>query len=240
LNQNRFVTSVNNASGTIYTAPAQSTTATLNSTGNTIASPIGLGTDPSSGVVYGIALKQLTKWTGSGNGVDVGTITGDATWLNGTTLNDIAVDASGNLYCILMESTASHLYRINPTTLVATKVVTASGAFPTMGNGAVGNGLAYLGDFFYYSRINGTNTDLWRINASTGVSTYVGSVNGVTLGDLGSCATVTNVPATFSFNCSAPSAGLVGTPLYANGTTGQTSTLRVPISNAVNGQASLP
>jgi hypothetical protein len=71
LNQNRFVTSVNNASGTIYTAPAQSTTATLNSTGNTIASPIGLGTDPSSGVVYGIALKQLTKWTGSGNGVDV-------------------------------------------------------------------------------------------------------------------------------------------------------------------------
>jgi hypothetical protein len=44
-----------------------------------------------------------------------------------------------------MESTASHLYRINPTTLVATKVVTASGAFPTMGNGAVGNGLAYLG-----------------------------------------------------------------------------------------------
>ncbi|WP_455421166.1 Ig-like domain-containing protein [Flectobacillus roseus] len=244
LNQNRFVTSVNNASGTIYTAPAQTTTATLSSTGNTIASPIGLGTDPASGVVYGIASKALTKWTGTGNGTSVGTITGDATWVSGTTLNDIAVDASGNLYCILMENSAAHLYRINPTTLVATKVVTASGAFPTMGNGpsggqAVGNGLAYLGDFFYYSRINGSDTDLWRINASTGVSTYVGLISGLNFGDLGSCATVTNVPATFSFNCSAPSAGLVGAPLYANGTTGQTSTLRVPISNAVNGQASL-
>ncbi|MDI9865666.1 hypothetical protein QM480_15080 [Flectobacillus sp. DC10W] len=239
LNQNRFVTSVNNASGTIYTASAQSTTATLNSTGNVIASPIGLGTDPASGIVYGIALKALTKWTGTGDGTPVGTITGDATWTNGTTLNDIAVDASGNLYCILMESSATHLYRINPTALTATKVVTATGAFPTMGNGAVGNGLAYLGDSFYYSRINGSNTDLWKINASTGVSTYVGLVSGVNLGDLGSCATVTNVPATFSFNCSSPSAGLVGTPLYSNGTTGQTSTLRVPINNAVNGQTSL-
>ena len=59
------------------------------------------------------------------------------------------------------------------------------------------------------------------------------------IGDLGSCAAVTNVPATFSFNCSSGSAGLVGSPLYANGTTGQTSSLRVPINNAVNGQASL-
>ncbi|MDI9875719.1 beta strand repeat-containing protein [Flectobacillus rivi] len=240
LNQNRFVTSVNNSNGTIYTAAAQSTVSTFVATTYSIGNPIGLGTDPSSGIVYGIASRMLTKWTGTSGGADVGLVAGDAAWnnSNNTVLNDIAVDASGNLYCVLFEGTSLHLYRLNPTSLTATKVVTATGTFPVIAGGN-GNGLAYLGDFFYYSRLNGNNTDLWKINASTGASTYVGSVTGLNIGDLGSCATVTNVPATFSFNCSSGSAGLVGSPLYANGTTGQTSTLRVPINNAVNGQASL-
>jgi hypothetical protein len=232
LSQNQFVTSPNNASGNIYTAVNGSIT--LSSTGNTWGSPIGLGTDPATGIVYGINSKTLTKWTGSGNATTVGTITGDVTWTTGTTLNDIAVDAGGNLYCIIFLGANTYLYRINPTTLAARLVVQATGDFITNGTTTNGNGLAYLGDYFYYSRINGSNTDLWRIQACAGgVSTYVGSITGVNLGDLGSCATVTCVPADFSFSC-LTGGSLQGGSLYANGVS-QNNTLRVPLTSTLTG-----
>lgn len=234
LNQNQFVTSPNSALGTIY--KDLNNTGTLTSTGNTIGSPIGLGTDPATGIVWGLNDVTLTKWTGSGNGTTVGTITGDAIWTSGTSLNDIAVDAASNLYSIVFHGSSTYLYRINPTTLVAKKVVQATGAFITDGTTTNGNGMAYQGDYFYYSRLISGNTDVWALNAVTGVSVYVGSVSGIEVADLGSCATVTNVPADFTFNCGAVGAGLQNGTLLATGGT-QTNTLRVSIINTVTGLA---
>jgi hypothetical protein len=170
--------------------------------------------------------------------VAVGTVTGDAIWTSGTTLNDIAVDAGGNLYCIVFSGANTYLYRINPTALTAKLVVQATGTFITNGTTTNGNGLAYLGDYFYYSRTNGANTDIWRISACTGgVSTYVGSVTGLLFGDLASCATVTCVPGDFNFDCGAVGGGLQGGNLVATGAS-QTNTLRVPINATITGLAS--
>ena len=236
LNQNQFITSPNNASGNIY--KDVNGAGTLTTTTSTWGSPIGLGTDPATGIVYGINSKTLTRWTGTGNGALVGTtglITGDAIWTAGTTLNDIAVDAGGNLYCIIFNGANTYLYRINPTDLTAKLVVQATGTFITNGTTTNGNGLAYMGDFFYYSRINGANTDIWKISACTGgASTYVGSVTGLNFGDLASCATVTCVPADFNFDCGATGAGLQEGNLVATGVS-QTNILRVPINTTITG-----
>lgn len=235
LNQNQFITSPNNNSGNIY--KDVNGTGILSSTTSTWGSPIGLGTDPANGIVYGINSKTLSRWTGTGNATAVGTITGDATWTAGTTLNDIAVDAGGNLYCIVFSGANTYLYRINPTALTAKLVVQATGTFITDGTTTNGNGLAYMGDYFYYSRINGVNTDIWRISACTGgASTYVGSVTGLNFGDLASCATVTCVPSDFNFDCGATGGGLQEGSLVATGVS-QTNTLRVPINTTVTGLA---
>lgn len=251
LNQNRFVASPNGASGNIYAgnAIAAATTMATLVPNRTWGSPIGIGTDPSTGIVYGINARALTRWTGDGvNGAVVGTITGDTEWSSATAviLNDVAVDNAANVYAIVSNSANAnvYLYRINTTTLVASKVVQLNGTVPNLGT-ANGNGLAYLGDYFYFSRINTvSNTDIWRLNAMTGLSEFVGQVTGTGVagvatnrgfGDLASCATVTNVPGTFTYDCGNTSGGLQnGIVLVANGST-QTGLLRVPITNAVNG-----
>jgi hypothetical protein len=234
LNQNQFVTSPNSVTGNIY--KDVNNTGTLTSTGNTWGVPIGLGTDPATGIVYGLNDVTLTKWTGTGNATTVGIITGDAIWTSGTSLNDVAVDAGGNLYSIVFSGANTYLYRINPTTLVAKLVVQATGSFITDGTTTNGNGMAYQGDHFYYSRINGANTDLWQLDAETGASVYLGLVTGIRIADLGSCATVTNVPSDFAFNCGAPGAGLQqGNFIITGGI--QTNVLRVPIITNATGLA---
>ncbi|WP_312345471.1 beta strand repeat-containing protein [Chryseobacterium binzhouense] len=247
LNQNQFVVSRNANTGRIWAGIATSANTTLTQQGNTSTtwgSPIGIGTDPKTGFVYGINGKTLTRWTGTtAAATTLGDITGDTNWTNGTTLNDIAVDSGGNLYVIVAVTNSSiWLYRINPTALTAAVVTQLNGTVPNLAT-TIGNGLAYLGDFFYYSRINGNGTDIWRLNAMTGASTFVGNIAGAAtagnrrdFGDLGSCATVTNVPAAFTFDCTAAGGGVQGAKLLANGTS-QSSVLRIPISNAVNGLA---
>ncbi|KQS94188.1 hypothetical protein [Chryseobacterium sp. Leaf394] len=247
LSQNQFVASPNSASGRIWlgVTNSASTTYVQQSASTTWGSPIGLGTDPATGFVYGISNKALTRWNGTGAATSLGNVTGDANWTNGTTLNDIAVDNGGNLYVITSVSDSNiWLYRIDPDTPVpsATPVVRLSGTVPNLRT-TNGNGLAYLGDFFYYSRTNGNGTDIWKLNAMTGASTFVGNIAGTTaagnrrdFGDLGSCATVTNVPASFAINCGGAGGGVQGTPLIPNGTV-QNSVLRVPITGAVNGLA---
>ncbi|KFC21111.1 beta strand repeat-containing protein [Epilithonimonas lactis] len=246
LTQNQFVASPNAASGNIYRGVATTATTSMTSTGRTWGSPIGLGTDPATGYVYGINNKTLTRWLGqtgsaSDNATTLGTITGDTNWTNGTSLNDIAVDNFGNLYVITSVTNSNiWLYRVNPTTRVATPVAQLNGTVPNLSS-SNGNGLAYLGEYFYYSRINGNGTSIWRLNAMTGLSESVGTVSGTSgnprdFGDLASCATVINVPSAFSFDCGANGGGLQGPALTANGTT-QNAVLRVPISGAVNGLA---
>lgn len=247
LSQNQFVASPNNALGRIWlgVTNSASTTYLQQSASTTWGSPIGLGTDPATGFVYGISNKALTRWNGTGAAVSLGNVTGDANWTNGVTLNDIAVDNGGNLYVITSVSdTNIWLYRIDPDTTVpsATPVVRLTGTMPDLRT-TNGNGMAYLGDFFYYSRTNGSGTDIWKLNAMTGVSSFVGNIAGTTaagnrrdFGDLGSCATVTNVPASFTLDCGAAGSGLQGAPLIPNGTV-QNSVLRVPITGAVNGLA---
>lgn len=247
LSQNQFVASPNNASGRIWlgVTNSASTNYVQQSPSTTWGSPIGLGTDPATGFVYGISNKALTRWNGTGAETSLGNVTGDTNWTNGTTLNDIAVDNGGNLYVITsVSNTNIWLYRIDPDTAVpsATPVVRLSGTVPNLRT-TNGNGLAYLGDFFYYSRTNDNGTDIWKLNAMTGASTFVGNIAGTTaagnrrdFGDLGSCATVTNVPASFSINCGGAGGGVQGTPLIPNGTV-QNSVLRVPITGAVNGLA---
>ena len=237
LDVNQFVSSPNDVFGNVYTGITSTSFANLNNTGNTWGKPVGIGTDPSTGVVYGISEQNLTKWTGTGDGIAMGVIQGDSNWTQGKTLNDIAVDNGGNLYCIVsVTDTNIYLYRINPSTLQATPVAKLTGTYPNL-NTTNGNGLAYLGEYFYYSRINGSNTDIWKLDAVTAVSSYVGTVSGVTLGDLASCATVTNVPSAFGFNCGSSTGGIQGSNLLADGTS-QSAVLRVPIINAVNGLAS--
>jgi hypothetical protein len=234
LNQNQFVTSPNSVTGNIYIDV--NNTGTLTSTGNTWGIPIGLGTDPATGIVYGLNDVTLTKWTGTGNATTVGIITGDAIWTSGTSLNDVAVDAGGNLYSIVFNGANTYLYRINPTTLVAKLVVQATGQYITDGTVTNGNGMAYQGDHFFYSRINGLDTDLWELNAITGASVYLGLISGIRIADLGSCATVTNVPSEFAFNCGAPGAGLQqGNFIITGGS--QTNILRVPIITNATGLA---
>ena len=238
LSQNQFVTSRNANSGVIYTGTSSSGSTTLTATSNTWGSPIGIGTDPSTGIIYGIANKALTKWIGTGNASSEGNITGDADWTSGTTLNDIAVDNGGNLYCITSVSdTKIYLYRVNPNTKVATKIVQLSGSVPELAT-SNGNGLAYLGDFFYYSRIENSDTKVWKLDPLTGISTLVGTISGKAFGDLASCATVTNIPAAFTFNCSSTEGGLQNGPFIKDGTV-QNDILRVPVSGAVNGEASI-
>lgn len=247
LNQNQFVVSRNNNSGNIFVA--QNGAGTFTDSGNTWGSPIGIGTDPASGIIYGISSKDLTSWSGSGNATSLGIVTGDATWTSGTTLNDIAVDAGGNLYSFLFNGANTYLYRIDPITFTATQVVQATGDYITNGTSLNGNGMAYLGDYFYYSRLDTrdedcgflcTNTilftDLWRLNAYTGVSEYLGRIDNFQFGDLASCATVTKVPADFAFNCSDPSAGLQINTLTANGTT-QEDILIIPVTGSITGLA---
>lgn len=243
LSQNQFVSSPNGSSGRIWVGVATSanTTYQQQSTSTTWGSPLGIGTDPSTGLVYGINNKALTRWSGSGAATTLGNVTGDANWTNGRSLNDIAVDNGGNLYLIIsVTDTNNWLYRINPSTLTATPVTQMSGTVPDLTT-SNGNGLAYLGNYFYYSRINGNGTDLWKLDAMTGISSFVGNIAGTStnrrdFGDLGSCATVTNVPGNLTFDCSAPGGGIVGAQLFANGSA-QNSVLRIPISGAVNGLA---
>ncbi|MCW3168675.1 hypothetical protein OMO38_09050 [Chryseobacterium sp. 09-1422] len=248
LAQNQFVVSPNDATGNIFRGIATSATTIMSNTGRSWGSPIGIGTDPATGYVYGINNKTLTRWlgqTGPGNdATTLGTVngvTGDSNWANGNVLNDIAVDNGGNLYVITAVTNANiWLYRINPVTRMATAVTKISGTVPNLSS-ANGNGLAYLGDFFYYSRINGDGTDIWKLDAMTGASSFVGNIAGTAsnprnFGDLASCATVTNVPASFTLNCGADGSGIQGAPLVPNGTV-QNSVLRVSITGAVNGLA---
>ncbi|AJR04701.1 hypothetical protein [Siansivirga zeaxanthinifaciens] len=238
LNVNQFVSSTNYIFGNVYSGVTSSSFTNLNNTGNTWGKPVGIGTDPSSGIVYGISEQNLTKWTGTGDGISMGIIQGDSNWNKAKTLNDIAVDNGGNLYSIAtVDNDNIYLYRINPSTLLATPVAKLTGTYPDLKT-TNGNGLAYLGEYFYYSRINGSNTDIWKLDAFTSVSSYVGSVSGLILGDLASCATVTNVPSGFSFNCGSNTGGIQGSILVANGMT-QSADLRIPISSAVNGLASI-
>jgi hypothetical protein len=257
LTSNRFVTTVNQNNGTIFSGLGSSSVTNLQSTSlqwngpsGTNLAPVGIGTDPSTGVVWGISNKRLSRWTGTGNAENLQDITGDATWDSGVVLNDVAVDNAGNLYCIInVGTTNSWLYRINPTTLppTASPVVKLNGTYASSG-GVNGNGLAYLNGFFYYSRLNGTaDTDIWRVNALTGATTYVGLIDGSGtetastnrgFGDLASCATVTNVPASFGFNCNSSEGGLQNNQFIKNGNV-QADVLRIPISSAINGIAAV-
>ena len=256
LDVNQFVTSRFSSTSRIYTGIG-----TLSDTGLTWGgasnafTPRGTGTNPSTGIVYGLSEKSLTTWVGSGSVTSDITITGDATWstIGLKVLNDVAVDNGGNLYAIGSTSNADvYLFRIKlnttaaaPTTAVASVAVQFTTGIPAnmfgtgAGNGP-GNGMAYLGDYFYYSRRNGNTLTavLYRVNAITGASELVGNLpTNRDFGDLASCATVTNIPAGFSFNCTDASRGVQGGSLVANGTV-QNRTVRVPISGAVNGLAS--
>ncbi len=69
-----------------------------------------------------------------------------------------------------------HLFRVDPTTLVATLVKSSAvEALVGTDNGTSvnGNGIAYLNDGFYISRNNDTWTEIWKFDAITGVVTNV-------------------------------------------------------------------
>lgn len=255
LTQNQFVTSKFDTSSAIYTGqpdPNGGSTA-LSSVGQNWGFPRGLGTNPSTGRIYGIQEKVLTTWGGSGSGGVSGQIvvSGDSYWTSvaaGNMLNDIVVDNGGNLYVIgVVDNSNIYLFRIVlndttgvPTTAVASMVVKLTDTFPANAAGNPGNGIAYLGDYFYYSRRSANTAALYRMNAMTGKSEFLATIGDASnkrdFGDLASCATVTNVPASFDFNCPNNAGGVIGGPVYANGTV-QNRLLRVPLKNAVNGLA---
>ncbi|MES2544723.1 MAG: hypothetical protein V4548_07550, partial [Bacteroidota bacterium] len=252
LNSIRYTTSQNAAVGPIYTGLT-----TMTNTGQqwgpaAANAPIGIATRTTNGIAYGINSKNLTQWTGTGAATLLGAITSasaiwntaDNTNANGFHLNDIAVDAPGNLYCVIMQgtvltATTVHLFRVDPVTRVATLVISsAAGALMgTAGTSANGNGIAYLNDGFYISRNNGTWTELWKMDATTGAITQVavgtGKIPALAMGDLASCVTVTKIQAAFTFNCGGAT---LQSDLYSTGVA-QNSTIRVPITGAVSGQA---
>jgi len=201
----------------------------------------GLGTtiDPSTGRVYGINGKIVSYWI-AGTASTPRTITaatGETNWGGATISDDIVADNAGNLYVIGSNNTNSWLFRIsNPgtTTPTAKTVLQLSGSVPANLASNKAQGLAYLGDYFYISRINGSNTDVWRLDGITGVVASVGSITGRAYNDLASCGAVSRVAGSFDFNCGGAEAGVQGTVLVANGTAQQTL-LRIPVQNAVTG-----
>ncbi len=147
--------------------------------GNLPATSGGLTANPTTGHVFGVtSTRQLIR--AYPNPINLGTITGDATFNNGTVASDSFFDNYNNMYTAVSNGGTKYIYRINTSTLIATRFLTLSGSLPTNFQGlAFYNGKIYAAEG-YSSTIfflSWNNARIYEINPSTGVGsiyTYYG------------------------------------------------------------------
>ena len=166
----------NAASGsTLYTGNNSST----NNSGITISDEIsGYTADPATGHVYGIKKNSRDLIRVSPAYQNLGFITGNTEWSDSTynVSNDFYFDNLGNFYTVLFKTGSYLLYRVDTSTLVATKVLTLSGALPSNIQGmAYYNGKVYMAQLELIVvgtapiTLNGF-ARIYELNLTTGVS----------------------------------------------------------------------
>ena len=203
----------NTASGSFIYKSTASTGQTITSGGAVVGGigtnnvPVTAGGNP-SGESYGFSTTTKNLYRVYPTAADLGLITGDAIW-NATTsaiwATDTFFDYQNFVYVILQDVVGGvgtrYLYKVNPTTRVATLVTPIAKATtnpvaanpvgvynntPAVSNAtSVGNirGLAYLNGLIYAVSVNGnpgTELSVYTINISTGVSTFVRTYTGFT------------------------------------------------------------
>ena len=214
-----------NPSGLVYlhsnTAPGSLVYKSTVSTGQTIPSPTGnnvggIGTNNvpvtaggnPSGESYGFSATTKNLYRVYPNAADLGLVTGDAIWSATTSTiwaTDTFFDYQNFIYVIVQNVVngvgTRYLYKVNPSTLVATLVTAIAKATtnPAAANpvGVYNNtpsvstattvggirGLAYLNGQIYAVSVNGdpgTELSVYRINITTGTSTFVRTYTGFT------------------------------------------------------------
>jgi len=209
--------------------------------------------DP-SGLAYGFSTTSKNLYQVYPTSTDLGAVTApasDAIWNNtgGNTstiwATDTFFDYQNFIYVIVQNTNGAtvtrHLYKIDPTTRVATRVVqltgpvgTSSGDNTVSSSTTVGNvrGIAYLNGLVYAVSVNGnpgTELAVYTINISTGVSTYIRTYTGITGGLWATNQDLASVPyyIPFIFNCGG--ATIQETTPFVAGVS-STKTLRAPIS----------
>jgi hypothetical protein len=184
-------------------------------------------------------------------------ITGDAIWNangDGTTGNPVSTifasdtfyDYQNNVYTILQHQNGTvynrYLYKIAingaVTSATATQVALITGPVGvrnattnTSTQNDVGNvrGTAYLNGFVFTASGNGTNEALiYRVNISTGASTYLSTLTGTGFGTGNIDLASVDYFVPFTFNCGG--IALQGNTPYVAGTA-STRTLRIPVSD---------
>ncbi|WP_456233886.1 beta strand repeat-containing protein [Soonwooa purpurea] len=194
------------------------------------------------GFVYGMDGKRMYR--AYPTSADLGAITGDTTWTNGTTFaTDVFFDYQNNFYCIITNGSERYLYKINlATPTVATQVSKISGPVGTVNATAnasnatsIGNarGAAYLNGFIYLVSGTETNTNInfYKVNINDGVSSHIATttVAGSTIG--GGNLDLASVPYYVPFNFNCAGATLQGGSFIQG--TSSTKTMRIPISNVI-------
>ncbi|PZU84603.1 MAG: hypothetical protein DI529_11070 [Chryseobacterium sp.] len=207
-----------------------------------------------SGLSYGFSATTKDLYQIYPTSADLGAVTApasDAIWNNtgGNTstiwATDTFFDYQNFIYVIVQNTNGTtvtrYLYKVDPTTRVATRVVQLTGPVGTYsGNNTVstnttaGNvrGLAYLNGLVYAVSVNGdpgTELAVYNINISTGASTYIRTYTGITGGLWATNQDLASVPyyIPFIFNCGG--ATIQETTPFVAGVS-STKTLRVPIS----------
>ncbi|QIG89311.1 hypothetical protein G6R40_06285 [Chryseobacterium sp. POL2] len=194
------------------------------------------------GFVYGMDGKRMYR--AYPTSADLGAITGDTTWTNGTTFaTDVFFDYQNNFYCIITNGSERYLYKINlATPTVATQVSKISGPVGTVNATAnasnatsIGNarGAAYLNGFIYLVSGTETNTNInfYKVNINDGVSSHIATttVAGSTIG--GGNLDLASVPYYVPFNFNCAGATLQGGSFIQG--TSSTKTMRIPIINVI-------
>ncbi len=250
-----FIHSNTAASSVIYkntVTTGQSTPAGTNLIGGIGTNNVPKTDGNPSGLTYGFSNTAKRLYQIYPTSVDLGPVTApvaDAVWNNTggnvSTIwaSDTFFDYQNNVFVFVQNTNAGvvtrYLYRVNPTTLVATRVSTITGpvgataaSATTATTTTVGNirGLAYLNGLIYAVSVN-NNTQLffYRINLSTGTSTYIRNYAGLT--NLNATnQDLASVPyyIPFIINCGG-STILETAPIIAG--TAANRTLRVPISS---------
>ncbi|WP_312078920.1 thrombospondin type 3 repeat-containing protein [Chryseobacterium sp.] len=191
----------------------------------------GLGTNnvPGSyfGYVYGFeSLAKTLYRIYPAPASNLGTITGDTDWTNGTTFGtDTFFDYQNYIYTFINNGGSRYLYKISIATRVAVK------AIPTAITGTAANvtaihGMAYLNGDIYIATTTATPTiEIRRISMKTGASTLVATYTSSSNANLDLETVPYYVP--FIFNCGG--ALVQETSPFTAGVP-STKTLRLPIS----------
>ena len=136
----------------------------------------GLTANPVNGHTYGItSSRQLVRAnpTAAVLGIITAAVATDTVWGTSTVASDSFFDNFGNMYTVATNGSNRYIYRIDITTLKATRYLTLSGTLPTNFQGlAFYDGNIYATEGFSSSILafSWNNARIYRINPTTGAS----------------------------------------------------------------------